>query len=43
MYCFIITNRDRLTDMENGLVVYKGEGGGMGWEFGISRCKALYL
>ena len=29
------------TDIENRLVVAKGEGGegGMGWEFGISRCK----
>ena len=31
--------------MENRLVVAKGEGGGggMDWEFGISRCKLLYI
>ena len=30
--------------MENRLVVAKGEGDGRGmdWEFGISRCKLLY-
>ena len=40
-------------DLENRLVVAKGkgmgwtgcqgEGNGMDWEFGISRCKLLYL
>ena len=32
------------TNTENRLGVAKGEsgGGGMGWEFGISRCKLLY-
>ena len=32
------------TDIENRLVVAKGEGvgGGMQWEFGVSRCKLLY-
>ena len=32
-------------DIENGLVVAKGEGcgGGMEWEFGISRYKLLYI
>ena len=36
-------NRNRLTDIENRLVVAKGEGdgGGKDWEFGISRCKLL--
>ena len=31
-------------DIENRLVVAKGEGvgGGMEWEVGISRCKRLY-
>ena len=31
-------------DIENRLVVAKGEGygGGMDWKFGISRCKLLY-
>ena len=30
---------------ENRLVVAKGEGGGRGqeWEFGISRCKLVYI
>ena len=30
---------------DNKLVVVKGEGGGGGmeWEFGISRCKLLYI
>ena len=33
-----------LTDTENRLVVTKeGVGGGMDWEFGISRCKLLYI
>ena len=38
------THRNRLTDIENRLVVAKGEAGGRGmeWEFGISRCKLLY-
>ena len=33
------------TDIENRLVVAKGEGigGGVKWEFGISRCKLLYI
>ena len=37
-------NRNRLTDIENRLVVAKGKGGGGGveWEFGVSRCKLLY-
>ena len=32
-------------DIENRLVVVKGErgGGGKDWEFGISRCKLLHL
>ena len=39
------TNRNRLTDIENGLVVAKGEkeGWGMDWEFGVSRGKLLHL
>ena len=34
-----------LTCRENRLVVAKGEGdgGGMDWECGISRCKLLYI
>ena len=33
------------TDIENRLVVAKGEGlgGGVGWEFGVGRCKLLHL
>ena len=33
------------TDRENRLVVAKGEGdgGGKDWEFGISRCKLVYI
>ena len=39
------TNRNRLTDLENRLVVAKGEGveGRMDWEFGVSRYKLLYI
>ena len=38
--------QNRLTDIENGPVVAKGEGkggGGFDWEFGISKCKLLYI
>ena len=40
-----LRNRNRLTDIENRLVVAKGEGGGggMDWEFGVSRCTLLYI
>ena len=40
-----LQNRNRLTDTENGLVVAKGVqgGGGMEWEFGVSRCTLLYI
>ena len=33
------------SDIENRLVVAKGEGGGGGkdWEFGVSRCKLVYI
>ena len=38
-------NGNRLTDIDNRLVVAKGEGfgGGMEWEVGISRCKLLHI
>ena len=38
-------NRNRIMDIENRLVVAKGEGvgGGMEWEAGVSRCKPLYI
>ena len=37
--------QNRLTDIQNRLVVAKGEGagGGKDWEFGISRCKLAYI
>ena len=40
-----LRNRNRLTDVENRAVVARGEGvgGGSVWEFGISRCKLLYI
>ena len=40
-----LRNGNRLTGIENRLVVAKGEGegGGMDWEFGISRCKLSYI
>ena len=36
---------NRLTDIENRLVIAKGEEGGRGmdWEFRVSRCKLLYI
>ena len=35
----------KITDIENRLVVAKGEGVGerMEWEAGVSRCKLLYM
>ena len=38
-------NLNRFTDKENRFVVAKGEGsgGGMDWEFGINRCKLIYM
>ena len=38
-------NKNRLTDIENRLLVPKRDGGGGGkdWEFGTSRCKLLYI
>ena len=40
-----LQNRNRLTDIENRVVIANGEGCetvGMDWEFGVSRCKLLY-
>ena len=39
------TYRNRLTDIENRLVVAKGKdvGAGLKWEIGVSRCKLLYI
>ena len=41
----IYWNRSRIRDMENRMVVTKGEGSGRGlnWEFEISRCKLIYI
>ena len=38
-------NRNRFRDMENRLMVAKREkvGKGMEWEFGVSRCKLMYM
>ena len=40
-----LQNRNGFTDVENRLVVAKGEGdgGGMEWEFGVSRRKLLHI
>ena len=41
-----LSMKQKQTDIENRLVVAKEEGGGgerMDWEFGISRCKLLYI
>ena len=39
-----ICETNRITDIENRLVVAKGEGvgGGVEWEFGVSRCELVY-
>ena len=34
---------ETLTDIENRLVVTNRERGGMDWEFGVSRCKLVYI
>ena len=36
---------DRITDMENRLLAAKGKAdeGRMEWEFGVSRCKLIYM
>ena len=38
-----LQNKNRLTDIENTLVIAKGEvmRGEKDWEFGISRCKLI--
>ena len=38
-----LQNRNRLTDVDNRLVVAKVEGKGMNWEFRVNRCKLLHL
>ena len=39
------STKQKETDIENRLVVAKGDGGGGGkdWEFEISRCKLLFI
>ena len=39
--CVYLQNTIRLTDIQNKLMVTKGEGG-INWQFGISRYKLLY-
>ena len=38
-------NRNQITDIKNSIVVAKGkgDGGGMDWEFGTSRCKLVHI
>ena len=38
-----VSKRNRLTDIENSLMVAKEDRGRMDWECGISRCKLLYI
>ena len=42
----IIIIKEELTNLENEIMVTRGEGrwgGGINWEFGIDRCKLLYI
>ena len=41
----LLQNRNRLTDLENGLMVTRveGLGGGIDWEFGIDMYTPLYV
>ena len=38
-----LSTEKKIIDMENRLVVAKGGGSGMHWEFGVNRCKLLPL
>ena len=40
-----LSTEKKIMDLERRLVVAKGKGGrsGMGWEFGVNRCKLLPL
>ena len=39
-----ISTEKKIVDLENRLVIAKGEGEGVGyWEFGVNRCKLLTL
>ena len=37
------TKQNRLTDIEDKLMVTKGERGGINWEFGTNRYTQLYI
>ena len=41
----LLQNRNRFTDVEKDLWVPRGKasGGGMDWEFVVSRCKLLHI
>ena len=39
----LLQNRNRLIDVENRLVVPRGGGRGIDWEFGVGRGKLLHL
>ena len=38
-----LSTEKKIMDLENRLVVAKGEGVGMDWESGVNRCKLLPL
>ena len=38
-----LQNRNRLISFEKLMVTRGGGGGGMDWEFGVSRCPLLHL
>ena len=39
----LISETEADSDLENRLVVAKGDGGWMDWEFGVSRCKLFII
>ena len=39
----LFTNRSRVTDVENKLMVTRGWGGGISWEIGIDIYTLLYI
>ena len=41
--CTYLQKRNRLTHIENKVVVTNGEGGGISWEYGINRYMLLYI
>ena len=38
-----LSTEKKFMDLESRLVVAKGEGSGMDWEYGVNRCKLLPL